>query len=99
MLNPVGLVTYYFFRVVGVGDVPKKWFVNRKLSRCIVQGPAVFAFESDGNDASFTGVSFKNCDFIVVPDGSYTNTAFPIDGVRASHVSFDRCTFLVPDEF
>jgi hypothetical protein len=99
MLNPVGLVTYYFFRVIGVGDVPKKWFVDRKLSRCIVQGPGVFAFEGDGNNTSFTDVTFKNCDFIVVPNGSYTNMAFPIDGLKASHVSFDRCAFLVPDEF
>jgi hypothetical protein len=99
MLNPVGLITYYFFRVIGVGDVPKKWFVNRKLNRCIVQGPGVFAFAGDGDSSVFIDVSFKNCDFIIIQEGSYTQTAFPLDGIKATRVRFDECTFLVPDDF
>lgn len=99
MLNPIGLMTYYLFRVIGVGDVPRKWFVNRKLSRCIVQGPGVFAFAGDGDGTSFVDVSFKECDFIIVPEGSYTRTAFALDGIKANHVRFDKCAFLVPEEF
>jgi hypothetical protein len=100
MLNPVGLITYYLFRVIGVGDVPKRWFINRKLSRCIVQGPGVLAFADQDNDGtSFSDCSFKSCDFIVVAEGAYSNTAYPIDGVKAKHVIFDNCTFLVTDGF
>lgn len=99
MLNPVGFATYYLFRTIGVGDVPKRWFVNRKLRYCLVQGPGVFAFEGETEGTSFKSVSFDGCDFIVVPEMSWTVTAYPLDGVKANHVRFKGCTFLVPESF
>jgi hypothetical protein len=37
--------------------------------------------------------------FIIIKEGSYTRTAYPLDRVKAMHVRFTNCTFLVPDEF
>lgn len=94
-MNPVGLLTFYLLRMVSIGDVGDKFFVNRRLRRCIVYGPGVLAL---GNNINIRNSHFYGCDFFEVEAGHSLYAALLMDGLDADHVRFHKVTIVTTSE-
>ncbi len=89
-MNPVGLVLR-LFNIIGMGDVGRFYFENKKMSRCVIYGPGSFIILGEN---TFESCAFHSCDFIEIPEGCTLYAALPLRGCRFSNVRFENVTIL-----
>jgi hypothetical protein len=62
--NPLGLITYHLFRVIGLGDCAPDFFVGRKLRWRVISGPGLLCMI---DYTTISHVFMSNCDILILP--------------------------------
>lgn len=91
MMNPIGLFTYYVTRTVGLSDVGAGFFIGSKISRRIVYGPGVIVV-TDNN--TLKDCMFFGCDFVVVPEGTFSQASLEMRNCECRNMRFQKVTFM-----